>query len=96
MTGYKPSSVRTYFTKKLQGVLVHRTDGDLWRARGACDCSPAELAELMTQRMATPGVVPKTEAEWRAQLRTLLALGRSRGYRLPPLLGASSTTLRFR
>lgn len=80
-TGYTASSIRTYFTKKLEGVLVFR-EGAEWRVRGAVRCTPEAFARRMSQKAGTAGEALRSEEAWRAVLRKLLYEGQRRNYRL--------------
>jgi hypothetical protein len=80
-TGYTASSIRTYFTKKLEGVLVFR-DGGEWRVRGAIRCMPEAFARRMSQKAGTAGEALRSQEAWRSVLRKLLYEGQRRHYRL--------------
>lgn len=81
-TGYTESSIRTYFTKRLDGVFVFRDAQGAYRVRGTLRCSEAEFARRMTQKAGAAGDVLRTEESWRAVLRKLLYEGQRRRYRL--------------
>lgn len=82
-TSYSVASIKTYFSKKLDGVLAFR-EGDSWRVRGAVRCSDAEFARHMTQKAGASGDALKTEAAWRVVVRKLLYEGKRRNYALGP------------
>lgn len=82
-TGYAVNTVKTYLTKKLEGVLVFRTDKG-WIVRGALRCSEERFSALMSQKA---GVVQRALADvhsWRQVLRKVLYEGQRRGYHLGP------------
>lgn len=79
-TGYKLASVKTYFSKKLENALVEPTEDGLWRARGALRLDEDDFARLMSQNAAEDQI--PTEAEWRAAMQRLIAIGKQRGYSL--------------
>jgi hypothetical protein len=81
-SGYTESSIRTYFTKRLEGVLVFRDEHGGWRARGALRCTSEEFARRMSQKAGAASDVLRTEEAWRAVLRKLLYEGQRRHYRL--------------
>lgn len=81
-SGYTESSIRTYFTKRLEGVLVFRDDQGGWRARGTVRCSLEEFARRMSQKAGAASDVLRTEEAWRAVLRKLLYEGQRRHYKL--------------
>ncbi len=83
-TGYSPSSIRTYFTKKLDGVLVVRDQSGCWRARGALRCDATTFARHMSQNAGARGEALQTEAAWRTVVRKLLYEGQRRQYTLGP------------
>ena len=80
-TGYSPSSIRTYFTKKLEGVMVFREEGE-WRVRGAIRCKPETFARRMSQKAGASSDALRSQDSWRAVLRKLLYEGQRRHYRL--------------
>ncbi|MCB9685356.1 MAG: hypothetical protein H6735_09980 [Alphaproteobacteria bacterium] len=80
--GYTESSVRTYFTKRLEGVLVFRDEEGQWRARGALRCSEEEFARRMSQKAGAANDALRTEEAWRAVVRKLLYEGQRRHYHL--------------
>ena len=80
--GYTASSIRTYFTKRLEGVLVFRDEHGGWRARGAIRCTSEEFARRMSQKAGAASDVLRTEEAWRAMLRKLLYEGQRRHYEL--------------
>lgn len=80
-TGYSESSIRTYFTKRLEGVLVFREEQG-WRVRGAARCTPEEFARRMSQKAGAAGDALRSEEAWRALLRKLLYEGQRRRYAL--------------
>lgn len=81
-TGYSESSIKTYFSKRLLGVLVHRDDAGGFVARGAIRCSEEAFAHRMTQKAQTAGAALQTEESWRELVRKLLREGSRRGFRL--------------
>ncbi len=81
-SGYTESSIRTYFTKKLEGVLVFRGEDGEWRARGAVRCSEEEFARRMSQKAGASNDALRTEEAWRAVVRKLLYEGHRRRYTL--------------
>ena len=81
-TGYSESSIRTYFTKRLEGVLVFRDDQGGWRVRGALRCTEEEFARRMTQKAGAASEALKSQDSWRALLRKLLYEGQRRHYTL--------------
>lgn len=80
-TGYSESSIKTYFTKRLEGVLVFRDDGG-WRVRGALRCSEDEFARRMSQKAGAANDALRSEESWRALVRKLLYEGSRRHYTL--------------
>lgn len=85
LSGYSASSIRTYFTKKLEGVLVFRDPADGaggWRVRGAIRCTPEAFARRMSQKAGASSDALRTEDAWRSVLRKLLYEGQRRHYRL--------------
>lgn len=81
-SGYNESSIRTYFTKRLEGVLVFREDDGAWRVRGAVRCSEEEFARRMSQKAGAANDALRSEESWRAVVRKLLYEGERRHYRL--------------
>ena len=81
-SGYTESSIRTYFTKRLEGVLVFRDEHGEWRARGTVRCTHEEFARRMSQKAGAASDVLRTEEAWRAVLRKLLYEGQRRHYKL--------------
>ncbi|MEQ1503885.1 MAG: hypothetical protein ABMB14_16710 [Myxococcota bacterium] len=81
-SGYTASSIKTYFTKRLEGVLVFRDDEGRWRVRGAIRCSEDEFAKRMSQKAGASSDALRTEESWRAVLRKLLYEGQRRHYHL--------------
>ena len=82
-TGYAVNTVKTYLSKKLEGVLVFRTD-EGWVVRGAARCSEERFSTLMSQKA---GVVQRALADvhsWRQVLRKVLYEGQRRGYLIGP------------
>ena len=79
-TGYKIASVKTYFSNRLEHVLAEQTETGQWRARGALAYSEDDFARLMSQNAPEDGI--PTEAEWRAAMQRLIAIGKQRGYSL--------------
>jgi len=82
-TTYSEASIRTYFNKKLEGVLVFR-DEDGWRVEGALRCAERVFARHMTQKAGSAADAVKTEAAWQMAVRKLLYEGHKRGYGLGP------------
>jgi len=80
-TAYSEASIRTYFTKKLEGVLVFR-DPAGWRVEGANRCAERMFARHMTQKAGSTADALRTEDAWQMALRKLLYEGLKRGYRL--------------
>jgi hypothetical protein len=81
-TGYTESSIRTYFTKRLEGVLVFRDEQGEWRVRGAVRMSEEEFARKMSQKAGAANDALRTEDAWRAVVRKLLYEGQRRHYHL--------------
>jgi hypothetical protein len=83
-TGYKLTTIRTYFSKKLDGFLVSRANDDKWRVSGAITCTDEMFAQRMSQRGSEPQIqlLLGDETEWRQTVQRLLHLGHDRGYRL--------------
>ncbi len=80
-TGYSEASVRTYFTKKLEGVLVFR-DGSDWRVRGAVRCTQEAFAKRLSQKSGAANDALKSEESWRELVRKLFYEGKRRHYTL--------------
>ncbi len=81
-TTYSVSSIRTYFTKRLEGSLVSRDASGAWWVRGAIRCSEASFARRMSQKAGTALQAIGDEESWREFVRKLLIEGTRRGYRL--------------
>ena len=81
-SGYNESSIRTYFTKRLEGVFVFRDPDGGWRVRGAVRCSEEEFARRMSQKAGASSDTLRSEESWRAVVRKLLYEGQRRHYRL--------------
>jgi hypothetical protein len=83
-TGYTESSIRTYFTKRLEGVLVFRDEGGSgeWRVRGAIRMSEEEFARKMSQKAGAANDALRSPESWRAVVRKLLYEGQRRHYHL--------------
>jgi len=79
-SSYSEASIRTYFTKKLEGVLVFR-DTQGWRVEGAMRCAERAFARHMTQKAGSTADAVKTEDAWQMAVRKLLYEGLKRGYR---------------
>ena len=82
-SGYSEASIRTYFTKKLEGVLVFR-HGDGWRVEGATRCAERAFARHMTQKAGSAADSLQTEEAWQMAVRKLLYEGHRRSYNLGP------------
>jgi hypothetical protein len=80
-TGYSESSVRTYFTKRLDGFLAFR-DEEGWRIRGATRTSEESFAKRLSQKAGSANEALRSEASWRALVRKLLYEGQRRHYTL--------------
>lgn len=80
-TGYSDSSIRTYFTKRLEGVIVFR-HGDDWHVKGALKFTEEAFGRRMSQKATAAAESLRTEASWRALLRKLLYEGARRHYHL--------------
>lgn len=78
--GYSPSSIRTYFSKRLEGVLVVRDEQGQWWAKGARACSLASFSRRMSQKAGSASEVIKSQEGWRELLRRLLYEGARRHY----------------
>lgn len=81
-TGYSVSSIRTYFTKRLEGVLVMRDEAGRWWVRGAITCSEEAFLRRMSQKAGSAAEAVKTEEGWRELVRKLLYEGSRRDYTL--------------
>jgi hypothetical protein len=81
-SGYTESSIRTYFTKRLEGVFAFRDERGGWRVRGAIRCTPEEFGRRMSQKAGAASDALRSEDAWRAVLRKLLYEGQRRHYRL--------------
>jgi hypothetical protein len=80
-SGYSEASVRTYFTKRLEGFVAFR-DGERWAIRGATRITEEAFARRLSQNAASANEALKTEATWQALLRKLLYEGQRRHYHL--------------
>jgi len=80
-TSYSEASIRTYFTKKLEGVLVFR-EASGWRVEGARRCAERAFARHMTQKAGSAADAVRTEDAWQMAVRKLLYEGLKRGYTL--------------
>jgi hypothetical protein len=85
-SGYTESSIRTYFTKRLEGVLVFRDDSEqgqgAWKVRGALRMSEEEFARKLSQKAGAANDALRTVESWRAVVRKLLYEGQRRHYSL--------------
>lgn len=81
-SGYSESSVRTYFTKRLEGVLVFRDAAGGWRVRGALRCTEEEFARRLSQVAGAASEALKDQRSWRALVRKVLYEGQRRHYQL--------------
>ncbi|MEM6930262.1 MAG: hypothetical protein AAF602_25200 [Myxococcota bacterium] len=81
-TGYSESSIKTYFSKRLLGVLVHRDEDGAFVVRGALRCSEEAFGHRMSQKAQTASEALQSEDDWRELVRKLLREGSRRGYRL--------------
>ena len=81
-TGYSVSSIKTYFSKRLDGVLVSRGGDGSWVVRGAIACSEASFARRMSQKAGSATEALKSEEGWRELVRKLLYEGARRDYQL--------------
>ncbi len=81
-SGYASASIKTYFSKKLEGVLVFKERDGSWRVRGALKCTERDFARRMSQKAGAAQVALETEEAWRALLRKICYEGHRRGYRL--------------
>lgn len=82
-TGYTLTTIRTYFTKKLEGVLVFREDGE-WVVRGSRRVSEQAFARRMSQKAGAVPAALADQSTWRELVRKLLYEGQKRGYQLGP------------
>jgi hypothetical protein len=64
-TGYSESSVRTYFTKRLDGFVAFRGE-DGWRVRGATRTSEETFAKRLSQKAGSANEALRTQESWRA------------------------------
>jgi hypothetical protein len=80
--GYTESSVRTYFSKRLEGVILFRDEQGAWRVRGAIRMSEEEFARKLSQKIGGANDALRTEDGWRSLVRKLLYEGQRRRYRL--------------
>lgn len=81
-TGYTESSIRTYFAKRLEGVLVFRDEQGEFQVRGALRTTEEEFARRMSQKAGAANDALRTETAWRAVVRKLLYEGQRRHYHL--------------
>ena len=81
-SGYTESSVRTYFTKRLEGVLVFREEDGSFKVRGAIRCTGKEFARRMSQNSGAANDALRSEDSWRSVVRKLLYEGQRRHYQL--------------
>jgi transcriptional antiterminator len=82
-TAYSEASIRTYFNKKLEGVLVFRDDKG-WKVDGALRCAERVFARHMTQKSGSAADTVKTEEAWQLAVRKILYEGMKRSYTLGP------------
>ena len=82
-TGYTESSVRTYFTKRLDGFLAFR-EADGWHIRGAVRTSEEAFGKRLSQRAGVANEALRNQESWRALVRKLLVEGQRRHYVLGP------------
>ena len=82
-TGYTLTTIRTYFTKKLEGVLVFRERG-VWVVRGSRRVSEQAFARRMSQKAGAVPAALADQSTWRELVRKLLYEGQKRGYQLGP------------
>jgi hypothetical protein len=80
-TGYAAATLKTYFSKKLEGALVFRHERG-WRVKGAVACGEDVFARRMSQKAGAVGEALANEESWRQLTRKLLYEGQRRGYRL--------------
>lgn len=81
-TGYTESSIRTYFTKRLEGILVFRDEGGEYRVRGAIRMTEDDFARKMSQKAGAANDALRSVESWRAVVRKLLYEGQRRHYTL--------------
>ncbi len=82
-TGYSESSVRTYFTKRLDGFLAFRSE-DGWHIRGATRTSEEGFGKRLSQKAGSANGALRTQESWRMLVRKLLYEGQRRHYLLGP------------
>jgi len=80
-TGYTEASVRTYFTKRLEGFVAFRGE-DGWRIRGAVRTTEEAFARRLSQKAASANDALKTQGSWQLLVRKLLYEGQRRHYQL--------------
>lgn len=80
-TGYSEASVRTYFSKRLEGFVAFR-EGDGWRIKGATKMTEEAFARRLSQKATGGNEALKTEDDWRRLVRKLLYEGQRRHYHL--------------
>lgn len=80
-TGYSEASVRTYFSKRLEGFVAFR-DGEGWRIKGATKITEEAFARRLSQKATGGNEALKTEDDWRRLVRKLLYEGQRRHYHL--------------
>lgn len=80
-TGYSESSVRTYFTKRLDGFIAFRDEAG-WKIRGATRTTEEAFARRLSQKAGSANEALKSETAWRSLVRKLLYEGQRRHYRL--------------
>ena len=81
-TGYSEATIRTYFTKRLDGFIVFREADGNWRVRGAVRTTEEAFARRLSQNAASANEALKTEATWQTLVRKLLYEGHRRHYTL--------------
>jgi hypothetical protein len=82
-TQYRPKTVPTYLSKRLDGRLIHRDASGRIRVTGALACTEEDFARLMSQNL--PGSeLPVFEGreDWRRALLALVQVGIEKGYSL--------------
>jgi len=82
-SGYSESSVRTYFTKRLDGFVAFR-DAEGWRIKGATRTSEEAFGKRLSQKAGSANEALRTQESWRALVRKLLYEGQRRHYLLGP------------
>jgi hypothetical protein len=82
LSGYNESSIRTYFTKRLEGVFVFREADGSWRVRGAIRSTEEEFGRRMSQKAGAANDALKSADSWRSVVRKLLYEGQRRHYEL--------------